>query len=550
MMKSWDLCQGVDLLMTGTTVQAEKTSGGTLRVAIACAAVVMLAFVLAQALTAPLGHDQVLYLFEARRFLSGAEIYGPRLMETNPPLIIWFSAIPVLVGNWLGISDTAVLAILLVLLIAGSVAWSFRILRRGSVLGGGYVPGLLGLALLAIELHTGELHTGIFDFGQREHLLILFLMPYLLAVVTGSYRQLGFVERCALGVAAGIALWFKPHDALIPAALEIYLAVRTRSLRRIVAPEVLALITTCLVLLAAVRIATPLYFRNVLPLLTDTYWALGSHTAFALARSLSLYTAVVLLLLVLCFVLRHRLREPAAIVALLICSFAASIAYDLQHTMWGYHRYPQNALLALAVAFIMLDLASTRIESFVKEPASSKVIAYTGFALLAAFVCVLAIRPTLWNKRGRSQDPPQEFFAHLAPSTTVYAFSTSVVPLAEAYRYHLRWGGRFALWMLPALVQNEVGPVTSFEPFKRLDPARLAELEDQQRAESAEDLEYWKPMFVLVQHCSVEEPCQGIEGKNFDMLAWFSKSAAFSEEWVHYQKKQTVDNFDVYQRVF
>jgi len=31
-----------------------------------------------------LGHDQYSYLLEARRFLSGAELYGPQIAETNP----------------------------------------------------------------------------------------------------------------------------------------------------------------------------------------------------------------------------------------------------------------------------------------------------------------------------------------------------------------------------------------------------------------------------------------------------------------------------------
>ena len=35
--------------------------------------------------------------------LAGATLYGPRLDETNPPLIIWISAIPVLLAGLLHI---------------------------------------------------------------------------------------------------------------------------------------------------------------------------------------------------------------------------------------------------------------------------------------------------------------------------------------------------------------------------------------------------------------------------------------------------------------
>jgi hypothetical protein len=77
--------------------------------------------------------------------------------------------------------------------------------------------------------------------------------------------------------------------------------------------------------------------------------------------------------------------------------------------------------------------------------------------------------------------------------------------------------------MMPAIIQNELGPTGPPVPFKRLSPERLVQLANLQRADSVEDLNYWRPSIVLVERCTSQHSCQGIEGKNFDMISWFRK---------------------------
>lgn len=523
----------------------EGVSDGLLWISLACFAAVIFGIVLARSFTGGVGHDQISYLCEARRFLSGAEIYGSHLVDSNPPVIIWFSCIPVLFGKWAGVADTVLFRLLIGALIAGSVAWCIQILRHGGVLGGGYVIALLGLAILVVESDIW-----FYDFGQREHLFVIFAIPYLLAVATGATDRLSRAERCALGVAAALAVWFKPHEVLVLAALELFLWARWRSLRRLRSPEMMAFIMTCLAILAVVGLATPLYFTKILPVLSDTYWGMGTSTVRGLARSIRGYSMVVFLALALCFLLRRKLRDWGTTAALLLCSFAGSIAYDVQHTDWPYHRYPYKALLLLAIAYLLLDVFSGVIGRLVQEPRRAKAIGWATLGATALYICALPVYPRLWNKRGEAPEEKIALLTQLPPSTTVYVFSTSVPPLAWAYTHHLNWGSRFAhLWMLPAIIQNELGRTDPWVPFKKLSPERLAALSTLQRTESAEDLGYFKPAIVLVQHCTIEKPCQGIEGKNFDMLAWFMKSPEFAAQWAHYQPMSSVEHFDAYRRV-
>ena len=484
------------------------------------------------------GHDQSSYLFEAQRFLFGFELYGPHLSETNPPIIVWFSAIPVLFARWTQGSPTFFLRLVVVALIFVSVAWSARILRHSGTMGSLPSSGLVVCAVLAIEFAIGP-----YNFGQREHLLVIFLLPYLLAVATGAIYHLSLVERCALGVAAGIAIWFKPHDALILVGLELFLSLRARDLRRALTPEFLSLVLTSSLVLLLIFVITPLYWKVTVPLLFDTYWALGKVNAFKLALSFPGYWLQILLAFLACVFLNRSLRNRGTAVALLVCSVAAFFAFAIQHNDWWYHAYPHQALLLLAEAYLVVDFLYPVVNRYSSDLPLLKrsMIVASGLAVL--LLCAIAIfHRTLFTVGTHAQhNALDEVLAQYKPSTTVYVFSDSVAPLSFAYNHDLIWGSRFAhLWMLPAIVQNEVGPRDPSAPFKRLSPGTLARLATLQRAQVAEDLDYWKPSVVIFGQ---------FDANNFDMLSWFLQDSQFAAAWSHYQRQANSSYFLIYNRV-
>ena len=531
-------------------MEAQKTftvPTSLLALFLACGALMIFGFALTPYFTARPGHDQSSYLFEAQRFLSGVELYGPHLTEVSPPSIIWFSALPVLLARSLHGPPVLFLRLLVTAMIFGSVAWCVRILRHGTATTNPLTIGLLACAILVIEFCIGP-----YNFGQREHLLIILLLPYVLAVATGAVYRLSFAERCGLGVAAGIAIWFKPQDTLVLVGLELFLALRARGLRRALTPEFLALVLTSSLVLALVRVAAPLYVRVTIPLLVDTYWAFGTMNAVALALSHRGYMLLVLVMLLACFVFRRFLRDWATSVTLLICSVAAFFAFAVQHTNWWYHAYPHQALLLLAVAYLLADFLYPVIGRLSSDSHLLRRTVLAASVAVAVLLCAIAIRPgVLLNAKTHSEsDPLDQFLAQYRPSTTVYIFSTSEASLSFSYNHGLNWGSRFAhLWMMPAIVQNELGPTGAPAPFKRLSPETLARLAALQRTESAEDLNYWRPSVVLVEQCNLKHSCQGIEGKDFNMVSWFLQSPEFAMAWSHYQRQPDFGNYDVYKLV-
>jgi hypothetical protein len=524
--------------------QIPATRVSVLGILLICLTLAIVASIFARHVKSELGHDQVSYLFEAQRFLSGAEPYGPQLAETNPPIIIWFSAIPVQLARELHTAPQTVFRALVLLMLLASTAWCIFILRRSPSTA---FANPIGLYLFGAAIFLTGLVPGRYDFGQREHLLILLLIPYVLAVASGAASRLLLPERCALGVAAGIAIWFKPHDALILVALELFLALRTRSLRRLRAPEFLALVVGSVVILALVLVATPLYFKQTVPLLFDTYWALGTKTTLALALTLRLFLPLTCGLLLLGFVLRKTMRDPVFFAALLLSSLAASVAFSLQHTDWVYHRYPHQAFLLLGMAYLPIDLLASQFEKHSADARRRQRIAIVALGALSLILCInLARRPP-----APTVSDLDRIYSQCPSSTTVYVFSTRVPPMATAYNHNLTWGSRFAhLWMMPAILQNELGASPPPAPFKHLPPETLARIAALQRAQSTDDLNYWHPSVVLVERCNQENPCQGIEGKTFSMLEWFRGSPQFDAAWSHYRQQPSPSPiYDLYTRV-
>ncbi len=490
-------------------------------------------------------HDQTWLLYAAKRVASGVQLDGPRLVETNPPLIIWVSLIPVLLAKLFHVRPAAMLNACVGVLVVGSTAWSVRVLRVAGVLTG-QVLLFVGvcITLLAETLVTNA------DIGQREQLVVILLLPYVFSAASGAAAHLSIVELCALGVVGGVGICLKPQEVLALACFEIFLALGTRSLRRLARPDFLALFLTACLYLLLVRWITPLYLSHTVPLLGATYWAFGEDTVRTLAGGSPAFFAIFLIALVSCFVLRRRLRHGTLPWGLLGCTTGATIAYLQQHTGWGNHEFPQTAFLILAVSLIAIDLLS----SFVAKVAQWQLFSLTFFAI--AGVCTLVLLPIVIVHRGHvaafaaSHESLVETTLRTYPAgTPVYVLSTGLDGFPSVLRHDLLWGSRYVhLWMLPALAKNEAFEHGGPAPVKVLSPEVLSRISALQRREMTEDLQLWKPAVIIVKLCRPEGVCQAMTGLPFDTIGWFFQDPAFAAEWAKYQKQAGDGYYDVYTR--
>ena len=172
-------------------------------------------------LAPPVNHDVAAILSFSQRWLGGERLYTD-LIDVNPPLIFVLNLIPAGIASWTQLD--AIEALRVCVFGYGAFAgWlAFRVRDRAceGVAERLFVDVLPALFLLAAG----------YDFGQREHLMALGALPYLLCAArraTGE-RPRG---RVAAALLASVAFALKPHFLAIPALVE-FGVIAERGFRR------------------------------------------------------------------------------------------------------------------------------------------------------------------------------------------------------------------------------------------------------------------------------------------------------------------------------
>lgn len=491
--------------------------------------------------TAYSGHDQAWYLIAAQRVLNGAQLYGPFVSDTNPPMIVWFSTLPVLLSHVVPIAPMLCLRLVVLALWLGSAAWSMMILKRDE----NVEPPVCALVVL-IVLSIG-LRMIPQDFGQREHLFVVFALPYLFAMCAHPRARRNWMERCAIGIAAGCAVCFKPQDALVLISAELVVIIARRSLRRWISPELLSLVATCGLYFVVVRIATPQYTSQVVPLLLETYWAYGTSSALGLLLAMKLWLVCGLALIAASLLFLRKSPLSLTVAVFGASSVGALLAYAQQRADWTYHRYPIWAFLILAVCLFGLQLSQSFLLRW-QGPVIGRPLAWG--CLVGMFVVGVGLFPRQIKAMRPQRSEVYQFLRPYKDGRTVLVLSTAVFWVADVADLKLKWGARFpCLPFLPAIIRSTEDSGAGDKPFKRLSSEELASISSLQRKEIAKDLNHFQPSVVLVEHCDKEHSCQAIEGKSLDMIGWFLEDQQFQEAWKHYRRQPDgPTSFDVYER--
>ena len=392
------------------------------------------------------------------------------------------------------------------------------------------------------------------DFGQREHVIVLLLLPYLLdAALRARGAVLSRRLAVAIGAGAGAAAAMKPQYALVVAAAELLVLWTRRDRRAVAGCEIAAF--GCVVGAAAVAIAWlyPDYFRVAVPLAAETYGAYQSPLA-------SLVRGRDLALLAAALVAAAWLSRDAAVRSLANllggASVAAWLAYLIGGTWWDYHRYPFRAFAIAALGLAAAKLLSRPFEAPRKPHSRAGAIAAgaTAFALTAGMLLAApsGIGETLreggeW-RAGRRSGPVGEIAEvtlRRGHGGAIWLPASSVDPAFPAVNYAgVEWASRFScLWPLPAVIQAQARPSTG----TRSGPAASASprIARWLVAAVAEDLERTKPELIFVSRTRENLALPGI---GFDFLAYFEREPRFAKLWSRYAWVEDTPSFRVFAR--
>lgn len=489
------------------------------------------------------GHDQLWLLLAAQRMGTGLNSYGSLVFESNPPLAIWLSAVVVKLAGLLHLPLTVGFKLCVTLVAAGSAAVCAKLIRRLQPELTGSQRWLLGIAWVVI---FGAIPAR--DFGQRDHILALLVLPYLLAAadwLPNVRHSLGIVSRTLIALTAALGLALKPHQALIVVAVELTILMAHRRWRqRLLEPCIF--ISSALAYLAAIHILAPTYLTDIVPILRNTYWAFGHLNLFQLAgEGIGLYMLCAVTIGL--YLIAHR-KSPLILI-LLAAGVAATFAYTAQGTGWYYQQLPAISFISFALVLQLTPklgaacLASetwVRVTKYLPIPiAAMTLLAFT----LTAHFSDFHLTPRGIEQTQSTPDP--SFFTDLPPGAAVATLTTSVDDAVPAtVRYHLTLAQRYPhLWMLPAILRNESGP----SPSHPIPQHRLAELSRLQHQFMVEDLTRWHPALILIERC--QDPavhCQVLEDRHDDLLAWFLRDPPFADIFAQYHFVRSSGPYDAY----
>ncbi|WP_289040346.1 GtrA family protein [uncultured Aliiroseovarius sp.] len=412
----------------------------------------------------PVNHDTAWYLVATRKMLDGARLYVD-IVEVNPPLNFYLTVPALWLADALHISDTNGQYLAVALLYLVSMVWSGAVLRRVTDLSPvRYYAFFIFMAIIYI-LGAGS------EIAQREHLLVLFLSPWLIGNLSADKRT----PSLASSVFAAIGICIKPFFLLFPLTFLARDIWRNRSIAPIIYPRYLAMLFVGVFYVAFVMTRHPEYLGDIAPMAVDVYGAFKKPMSEVLLDQLVPMTLGLLAMSVLLF-------QPNANANLFaLAAFAGLISYFAQSTAFHYHLIP---FLCYALLAAVMALLTSRINLVRTLPS------YV-FGGLLIFGLI-----QFGKHRNEMTDVVVSVAKKHGPITSLMAGSTLLDPGAPAaLRLGVDWVSRYPHnWLYPGAISKLAQTDCNLHPMLC---EKLTGFADRNRDGNLEDIVRHKPDLIV-----------------------------------------------------
>lgn len=473
-----------------------------------------------------LNHDEAYFLALAGRLLDGGS-FGKDIMDMNPPHVWWMGAIPVWLARQTGLRLEVAAAMFTTLMAVLSLVTVGRLISTLSperFARGVFLP----LAAILVLFVPG------YDFGQREHWMVLLTLPYVVACACRlNDTPLARVDGALIGAAACLGFCMKPYFLLVPIASEIWILLQKRRAILLFRPETVAMAITGLVYAALTVLYARSYLEIEVPAALLGYWSYKSPIWEVLLQALVLLAPAAMLLLI-AYLTRSQWDRPSALwQAFVIAGGATVVAGLIQMKPWSYHFLPGIAFFALAAVAL---LASGRPDP---DRRGQRRIA-------VAIVIAIAIVPTGFEL-ARALESGSDRISRLAavlrsnpgPNRAVFGFITSprdVFPAVVAARAD--WAASFCCqYLVAAAARADEAPVA--------DQAKIRAAGLNQALVALSAIRAKKPGVIVI---ATGDDMLGFNRRRFDYVEWLTAHTDFADVLVHYRETSPIGSFRVFVR--
>ena len=466
---------------------------------------------------------------------GGARLYG-NIADTNPPLIVFLTWPALWLADLLRVPPTSAFSLYTIAGATTTLLVSIRLLLRiwpnASVELRGLFVATIAFCLMPF-VKT--------DFGQREHLMVLLTLPYILMAAAPDGTRLRRLSAVLMGIAAGLGFALKPHFFIGWALVELFIFVRGRFARAVwLRPEFVAAVITVLMYLGTIAAFFPDYF-DILNDVRQLYAGLDSPFS-------SLVRLPDVAMLVAAATLFASLRLDSTAQRLVSTLFVAGtglfLAGLLQFKGWGYHMYPGRALMILFFVALFAGVLhsapslTTMLRGGVRN---ISIIAAAG--LVATSVRYLEESR---NPQGQDLVPPLvALIKERAPRGPVAMLSmrTQIYPAFPAVNdAAVTWPLRFAaLWYLPGMYAKELEQPDAERRFRS--PQDMAGTERKYFDGVIADLCASPPALLIVEPPIPRAPAGR---RSLDLVAYYSQDARFQKLFAAYTPISWMGSFTIY----
>jgi hypothetical protein len=478
-------------------------------------------------------HDVAFYVYQSGRLIDGARLYQDT-MSLSPPLISFWAIPPVWLARLFGWPEITVFNVYQLLVVVISLVTCRHVLNQVLQSKSVVLKESFFLVLIFVALRPHF-------FGQREHIMFVLVMPYILAAVGwATERPLNWHVRLFVGVLAGVGLAIKPHFLLLWLMIESYFVFVKRiksSWRRLENGVIAAFQASCL---ALIFFCTPEYYEKIIPMAMEAYGSFDSSVSYLLLHPYIKLCGVAFLGF---FLVRSTATTRELRRILLIASLSFLIIGLVQRKGFYYHFYPAAATSVLLLVVIFFDSMETF--GLIRRLAGHRksVIALVMVLSILALAGVKLVRYSHWTETPLLS-PLIRLTQEHAKGKPIFLFSSAIYPAFPLVNYSgVSLSSRHPhLWFLPGFYADVS---TSDKGFSYHTRDEMGALERSFMDEVISDLFKDPPVLLICDRSRIK---QGFGKTQFDYIEYYLQDPRFAEFWKNYEFLSSVDSYQVFKR--
>jgi hypothetical protein len=484
----------------------------------------------------PINHDTAVLLYISKNWLSGGRLYIDAI-DINTPLVFVVHLLPEAIAKLTGMQGTTALVGLLGLGIAASFITCRKVLAASLDPAHATADALLPLLLLFLLIvYPNNM------FAQREHMMLVLAMPYLL-VASGRAdgEKLSNRLKIATGLMAGIGFAMKPYFLAMPLFVELYIVSQISLRRSLADPAPWAVLAICVAHALFAIIVTPEYFTIALPLARAFYSEVSQWSMLDLALSANLGppTFILPLLGIAAFL---AVRSHMARI-IFLAGIGGLLSGYAQGKGWPYHALPAQALTLLLAGVIIAYVMDHVVWPKRSDNRPAKLFA-AALMLLIFYQEGLHSRPFFKQLEYRGSDLQRlmHVVKQEARNDRILVLSPGIYPHFPMLNYlNMKMTMRFeSMWLLQGAYSDcpELAPLYN-------SPETMSRAEEFVFRSVAEDFYKKKPSLLIVDNVAGIPRCQG---EAFNYLDYFSRNPLFAKRFEDYDRALDLDRYTIYRR--